>query len=158
MVTNITAVTSGTILSNPLSGEQLQIAILVTLFLGIIGRTYLYFIVEKRRAEKLGEPPLKFDFDFVVTAIIAAVASGFVAILSFQESALLVPQGTSLVGVFVIVGGFAFGTNEILNKVLSFIDFQRLLESPRVQQVAQRIAQQNNNNNQPQPETQTKPE
>ena len=135
MDTNITAVTTGTILSNPLSGEQLQIAILVTLFLGIVGRTYLYFIVEKRKAEKLGEPPLKFDFDFIVTAIIAAVASGFVAILSFNESALLVPQGTSLVGVFVIVGGFAFGTNEILNKVLSFIDFQRILESPKVQNV-----------------------
>lgn len=137
--TNITAVTTGTILSNPLSGEQLQVAILVTLFLGIIGRTYLYFIVEKRRAEKLGEPALKFDMDFVVTAIIAAVASGFVAILSFNESSLLVPQGTSIVGVFVIVGGFAFGTNEILNKVLSFIDFNRLLESPKFQNTVQKL-------------------
>jgi len=144
MVTNITAVTTGNILSSPLSGEQLQIAILVTLFLGIIGRTYLYFIVEKRKAEKLGEPPLKFDMDFIITAIIAAVASGFVAILSFNESALLVPQGTSLVGVFIIVGGFAFGTNEFLNKVLSFIDFNRLFESPKVQEALQK----NNNNNQ----------
>ena len=144
MVTNITAVTTGNILSSPLSGEQLQIAILVTLFLGIIGRTYLYFIVEKRKAEKLGEPPLKFDMDFIITAIIAAVASGFVAILSFNESALLVPQGTSLVGVFIIVGGFAFGTNEFLNKVLSFIDFNRLFESPKVQEALQK----NNNINQ----------
>ena len=144
MVTNITAVTTGNILSSPLSGEQLQIAILVTLFLGIIGRTYLYFIVEKRKAEKLGEPPLKFDMDFIITAIIAAVASGFVAILSFNESSLLVPQGTSLVGVFIIVGGFAFGTNEFLNKVLSFIDFNRLFESPKVQEALQK----NNNNNQ----------
>lgn len=145
MVTNITAVTTGSILSNPLSGEQLQLAILVTLFLGILARTYLYFIVEKRKAEKLGEPPIKFDFDFVVTAIIAAVASGAVAILSFQESALLVPQGTSIVGVFIIVGGFAFGTNEFVNKVLAFIDFNRILESPKVQSGVQFKRQGNNN-------------
>src|SRR5688500_577147 len=99
MVTNITATTTDTIISGGLSGEQLQVAILVTLFLGMLGRTYLYFIVEKRKAEKLGEPPLKFDTDFIITAIIAAVARGFIAILSFQESALLVPEGTSVVGV-----------------------------------------------------------
>jgi hypothetical protein len=153
MVTNITAVTTGNILSSPLSGEQLQIAILVTLFLGIIGRTYLYFIVEKRKAEKLGEPPLKFDFDFIITAIIAAVASGFVAVLSFNESALLVPQGTSLVGVFVIVGGFAFGTNELLNKVLSFIEFNRILESPKFQNEVQKLNNRKNEGEQPTEQT-----
>lgn len=138
-VTNITATTTETVVSGGLSGEQLQLAILIVLFLGIVARTYLYFIVEKRRAEKLGEPPLKFDTDFLITAGIAAVASGLVAILSFQESALLVPEGTSVVGVIIIVGGFAFGTNEILNKVLGFIDFQRLLESPRLQSAVQKL-------------------
>lgn len=133
MVTNVTATTTATIASGGLSGEQLQIAILVTLFLGIVVRTYLYFLIERRKAEKLGEEPLKFDTDFVITAIIAAVGSGFVALLTFQEAALLVPEGTSVTGIFIIVGGFAFGSNELLNKVLSFIDFQRLLESPKVQ-------------------------
>lgn len=133
MVTNVTATTTATIASGGLSGEQLQIAILVTLFLGIAVRTYLYFLIEKRKAEKLGEEPLKFDTDFAITAIIAAVGSGFVALLTFQEASLLVPEGTSVTGIFIIVGGFAFGSNELLNKVLSFIDFQRLLESPKVQ-------------------------
>lgn len=156
MVTNITAVTTGSILTTPLSGEQLQLAILVTLFLGILARTYLYFVVEKRKAQKLGEPPLKFDFDFLVTAIIAAVASGAVAILSFQESALLVPQGTSITGVFIIVGGFAFGTNEFVNKVLSFIDFNRLIDSPKLQTTLQSKRQNNNDEGDQQPITEQK--
>ena len=136
MVTNITATSTGSFITDSLSGEQLQIAILVTLFLGILVRTYIYFIDEKRKAERLGEPPLKFDFDFAVTAILAAVGSGAVAMLTFKESAMLVPQGTDLVGVMVIVGGFAFGSNEILNKVLKFINFNRLVNSPKVQEAA----------------------
>jgi hypothetical protein len=136
MVTNITSVTSGSFITDSLSGEQLQVAILVTLFLGILFRTYLYFVDEKRKAKQLGEPPLKFDLDFAVTAILAAIGSGAVALLTFKESAALVPQGTDIVGVIVIVGGFAFGTNEILNKVLSFINFNRLVSSPRLQEAA----------------------
>lgn len=133
MATNITATTTEILPSGGLTGDSLQIAILVTLFLGIAARTYLYFLVEKRKAESLGEEPLKFNADFMITAIIAAIGSGFIALLTFQEAALLVPQGTSAVGIFIIVGGFAFGSNEILNKVLSFIDFQRLLNSPKLQ-------------------------
>ena len=134
MVTNITATTTGSFLTDNLSGEQLQIAILVTLFLGILVRTYLYFVDEKRKAQALGEPPLKFDFDFAVTAILAAVGSGAVAMLTFKESAMMVPEGTDIVGVMVIVGGFAFGTNEILNKVLAFVNFNRLISSSKVQE------------------------
>lgn len=139
MATNITATTTEVIPTEGLSGDALQIAILVTLFLGITARTYIYFLVEKRKAEQLGEEPLKFNSDFLITAIIAAVGSGFIAMLTFQEAALLVPQGTSAVGVFIIVGGFAFGSNEILNKVLSFIDFQRLLNSPKLQNAVQAL-------------------
>jgi undecaprenyl pyrophosphate phosphatase UppP len=136
METNITATTTGFFLTDGLSGEQLQIAILVTLFLGILLRTYVYFMDEKRKSAKLGEPPLKFDFDFVVTAIIAAVGSGIVALLTFRQAEALVASGTDIVGIITIVGGFAFGTNELLNKVLSFINFNRLIQSPKVQEAA----------------------
>lgn len=133
MVTNITTTTSNIIPSGALGAETLQLTIIVTLFLGILVRTYIYFLIEKRKSEKLGEPALKFDTDFLITALIAGVASGFVALLTFQEAAVLVPEGTSIVGTFIIVGGFAFGSNEIFNKVLGFIDFQRLINSPRLQ-------------------------
>jgi hypothetical protein len=136
MVTNITATTTGSFLTEGLSGEQLQTAILVTLFLGILVRTYLYFVDEKRKAHALGEPPLKFDFDFAITAILAAIGSGAVAMMTFREATVQVPEGTDIVGVMLIVGGFAFGTNEILNKVLSFINFNRLIGSPKVQEQA----------------------
>ena len=94
--------------------EESQIVILAALFLGIAGRTFLYYIIEKRKAEKLGEPALTFSMDFLVTAIIAAVGAGFVTMLTYQQALALVPEGTTLVGTFVIVVGFAFGSNENL--------------------------------------------
>lgn len=115
------------VLELALQREEIVLAIAI----GIFARTVLYFYAKKNENKTLGEPLPKFEMKYVTTAILAGVISFFIASLTVEETIAQIPNAENMSAGYlaIMAAGLAFGSNELVNKVISMIGLDRILAS-----------------------------